>query len=217
MLDEFWRKEKVLISIAGLSATLGALFLNVPIPQTAEAKTALANIQVFWLILLTISLTGLFINFMKLAMKRERKISRKYDLPFGIFSLTLASVFLIILWNFWLYIFSLYGKSLLGFLNMIFSEIVAVLCVLLALFMETRRKKFTRLSAALVYSFILAITITTMGILVQEAIWKYFYLYWLYFVLPGLFLISSITLVAIALFKRMPLLKTLPTKAYVRD
>lgn len=177
----------------------------------------MANIQAFWLVLLTISLTGLFISFTKLVVKREKEISNKYDIPAGIFSLTLGLTFFIILGNLWFYIFSLYGKSLSDFITMISPEIIMVLCVLLALFMETHRKKFTCLSAIIVYSFIGAILITLIGILIQEAIWRYFHLYWLYIMLPSLFLVSSIALVAIAFFKKVLLLKVLPARASTRN
>ncbi|TSC60455.1 MAG: hypothetical protein LiPW15_333 [Parcubacteria group bacterium LiPW_15] len=210
MLNKLWAKEKVLISLSGLIAALSALFLDIPVPQIEDAKIALANVQFFWLVLLTISLTKLFFSLIDLTIKTEKEIKKKYDLPIGVFSMTLATILLMVLGNFWKYIFDLYGKSFWGFMDIVFPELVAVSCVLLLLFVEKKRSRFTRFSYIIVLSFVLGLLIGLAGIYIQEALIGYFYFYWLNLIFPGATIIVALGLMIFSYLKKKPLFSALP-------
>lgn len=75
----------------GFIAALCALFMGISRPEIADAKAALAVIQLFWLVLLTISITSLFFDFVLYARKEERTTNEKYGLPFDfVFSISLG-------------------------------------------------------------------------------------------------------------------------------
>jgi len=215
MFNLFWQKEKILIGFTGLVATLGALFLNIPVPAVEDARLALANIQVFWLVLLTLSLTKLFFSFTALVIKTERDIKRKYDLPVGAFSLTIGITFLVVIGNFWRYIIDLYGKSFFDFMNIIFPALVAMACMVLLLYVEKNRGKFTRFSYIIILSFIIAALTSVVGVYLQQTILGYFYFYWLNCVLPGAFIFFVAGLTIYSLLKKRSLFEVLPLEISV--
>lgn len=217
MFKVFWDKEKNFITFSGVIAALGALFLNIPSPQLEDAKIALANIQVFWLVLLTLSLAKLFFSFTTLTLKAEREMKKKYDLPMGAFSMTVVITFLIVIGNFWRYIFDLYGKSFSSFIDIIFPALVAMGCAALLLFVEKRRNKFTRFSYIIILSFVSATTISAAGIYLQQGMIGYFYFYWLNLVLPGLFLVFALGLMISSKIKKKRLLEALPPEISVHN
>ena len=60
-------------------------------------------------------------------MSEEQAVQKKYDMPFAWpFSLTLAGIFLIVIANYWEYIFSIYGSSLAQFLGMVFPGFIFI-------------------------------------------------------------------------------------------
>ena len=67
MLKEFWEAKKHQIQLVGILTGVGALFLSISTPTNETAGRALANIQFVWLIIITISLIVLFVNFVKLS------------------------------------------------------------------------------------------------------------------------------------------------------
>lgn len=205
MFDKFWKKEKTLITFSGLIATLGALFLNIPTPQIDDAKLALANIQVFWLIILTISLTKLFFSFLIMLIKIEKKMENKYDFPVGMFSVTSAATLLLVVGNFWRYILDLYGKSFFQFITMVFPGVAFMLCSFLVIFVEKNRSKFTRFSYLVVISFIIALLISIEGVCIQQALLGYFYLYWFFPVLQISFMLCLVVFLGIMIIKNKKL------------
>lgn len=210
MFNQFWEKEKFFISLSTLAATLSALFLNIPTPQIENAKIALGNIQVFWLVLLTIGLAKLFFSFTALLIKTEKKWGKKYDLPvIGAFSATLAVAFLLVISNFWSYILSLYGNSVSGFMSMVFPGLVLMFFLLPLIFLEKSRGKFTRFFDIIIFSFMFSLTISALGIYIQEKILGYFYFYWLFLILPVLFFLFVASLMIISYFKKKPLFEVL--------
>jgi len=219
MLKTFWEKESVLIGFSLATATIGALFLNVQAPKdNVNAATALATIQVFWLVLLTLNLTILFFRFLALVVKEERSTQRKYDLPsIGAFSLTLGSIFLIVIVNFWEYIFSIYNTSISSFLGMIFPALISTGSFALMLYIEKHPNKFTRFSYIVVLSFIVSTYITLFGMFIQGAILGYFYLYWPRFVYPGVFVTFTLLLIVVSIIKKKSLVELRPLKIKVKN
>ncbi|MFZ3031469.1 MAG: hypothetical protein WA082_00340, partial [Candidatus Moraniibacteriota bacterium] len=66
----------------GFIAALCGIFLSIPVPEIAVAKNALGAIQLFWFVILTLSLTSLFVDLLRYVWHEERTASKKYDIPF---------------------------------------------------------------------------------------------------------------------------------------
>src|SRR5882762_9904527 len=130
MFEQFWKEQNTLLKFTGFIAALGALFLNISSPQDQNAKLALANIQTFVLILLTIGLTILFVNFTKFLLKTERGILNKYDIPSsGLLTSLVAFIFLWVILSFGTYILGLYQYSFGVFMTMAFPLVICFFCL----------------------------------------------------------------------------------------
>jgi len=220
MLKKFWDKELILIGFSGIVATIGALFLNIPKPsdQFPAAQSALADIQVFWLVLFTICLIRLFYTFIRLVTQEERVMQKKYDMPFAWpFSVTLGCIFFIVIANYWQYIFNIYGASLFQFTGMVFPGFVFIGSFLILVYVEKYPSKFTRLSYILILSFIGSTIFALAAAYTQQMIWGYFYVYWTGLSYPALFAIFSLTLIVIAFLRKKPLLEPLSLRIKVAD
>jgi hypothetical protein len=118
--SKWWNAHGSKFQFVGILIGIGALFLNIQIPDNEIAKTALLNLQFMWLFVITISLVILLWNLWMFSHDVEKSIEKKFRfrIPSTFSILTLAvSIFLIgSLWN---YIYSLYGVQLLDFLDLI--------------------------------------------------------------------------------------------------
>ncbi len=143
MFKEFWEKKKSIIEATGILTAIGALFLNIDSPSNELARKALLNIQMAWLLVISIMSIFLFANFwlffMQIENKIERKISREMPISiFGIFIYTIGGWFL---WNLWKYLLELYKQELKEF----FSLLVLIPFGLSALVVLYFEKKCTKL------------------------------------------------------------------------
>lgn len=218
MLKKFWEKEPAFIGFSGIVATVGALFLNIPIPKNQAAQASLANIQVFWLILFIVCLIRLFYRFIRLVIESEQKMQKKYDLPFAWpFSVTLGGIFLIVIANFGTYIFNIYATPISEFISMVFPGFVFIGSFLLLIYVEKNPSKFTRFSYLVVVSFVGSTLLTLMGMYFQQAVLGYFYFYWTNLVYPVLFVGLLLTLIIVSLFRKKPLTELLSLKVKADD
>jgi hypothetical protein len=206
MLKEFWKQQDTNIKLFGFITTIAALFLNISTPENASAKLALANIQILLLVVLLISLTSLFIAFIKLLIKTEKDMQGRYDLPtVGVFSLTLALIFIWILANLLSYMTSVYPSTFAQFLSLTFPGIAVMLCFFLLVKIEKYQHNFTVLSKIIINSSVIAFLGTISGAYIQQGVIKYFYMYWFSVVLPCLFFTSFIALLVVSLYKKKEL------------
>jgi hypothetical protein len=209
MLKEFWKQRKPLIQFTGSIVAIGAIFLAIPTTENKVAKIALANIQVFWLILLAICLMLLFVNFIKLVWKNEKRIEARYSIPIiGAYSVTLGAIFIWILVNLWNYIFALYSDSFTKLISMVSPIIPLVLTSFFLIFVEKNKKKFTRFSLCIIDSFALAFVFAAAFASIQEALLKYFYVLWTLVVLLGSFTLFFVLFILIIVFHKKKLFST---------
>ena len=119
MLKEFWEAKKHLIQLIGILSGVGALFLSIALPENIEARQALINIQFIWLIIITICLIVLFVNFMRLADFWEKSLKEKNNIDYTeTISLLIATTLLYLIINLWMYMINLYKESLWNYLTM---------------------------------------------------------------------------------------------------
>lgn len=118
MFKDFWDKQKHQIQLVGILVAIGALFLSIMPPENEKARFALFNIQFAWLIIITIALVILFVNFIALTVKIEKETEVKYDIPMES-TISLLAIFIScwILINLWVYIINLYKEPLIKFLQ----------------------------------------------------------------------------------------------------
>ncbi|MGC9610853.1 MAG: hypothetical protein ABSE68_01375 [Minisyncoccia bacterium] len=206
MLKEFWEKHKILIEFSGFTAGLCALFLNISLPQDKDAKLALVNIQIFWLLLLTIGLTVIFFYFVKAMIAAEKRIEKQYDVPATwTMSLTVGLILLWIILNFWVYVLSIYPGEFGQFLSMTLPGIIYATLAALLIFVAKRKNRFTWFSQIIVDSFVVAVMITLAGVYIQQSILKYFYHYWFFLVLPASFLFFFALFIGLSIYRKRKL------------
>jgi len=109
MFLEFWEKRKHLIECVGILTAVGALFLNISAPEGNEgARLALINIQFIWLIVISLALLILAVQFIDLVFRVENILENKW----GIYTSMLSFAVLMLIWklveNLWRYIIALY-------------------------------------------------------------------------------------------------------------
>lgn len=116
MFKDFWDKQKHQIQLVGILVAIGALFLSITPPESEKALSALFNIQLAWLIIITIALLILFVNFIALMIRAEGEASVKYKIPLES-TISLLAIFISvwILINLWIYIINLYREPLIKF------------------------------------------------------------------------------------------------------
>lgn len=116
MFKDFWDKQKHQIQLVSILVAIGALFLSITPPESEKARSALFNIQLAWLIIITIALVILFVNFIALMSRAEGEASVKYKIPLEL-TISLLALFISvwILINLWIYIINLYREPLLKF------------------------------------------------------------------------------------------------------
>ena len=132
MFTEFWQKKKHTIELIGILTAIGALFLNIPLPESEKARLALINIQFIWLFILTFSMALLCFNFFYLAINLEdsSKEKFKFDIPNTISALVFAISFWLI-YSLWQYIIVLYIDQLQSLISRMTAAINAFMIVIL--------------------------------------------------------------------------------------
>ena len=138
MLKEFWEAKKHLIQLVGILTGIGALFLSITLPENIQAKQALINIQFVWLIIITICLLLLFINFIRLADFWEKSFKEKSKIDYtDTISIFFSGTLIYLIINLWVYMISLYKESFWNYLTMVNY---ALLSLFGALFVQIWRK-----------------------------------------------------------------------------
>ena len=118
MLEEFWKEKKHLLQIIAIVVAIGALFLTISLPENEKAKSALMNVQLAWLVIITFALFVLFINLLILAFRFEDKINKKKDVNFDdaiAYPVMFLGVWVLL--NLWIYIINLYKYSVKEFMD----------------------------------------------------------------------------------------------------
>lgn len=112
MFKEFWEEKKHAIEAIAIFTAVGAIFLTIPLPEKNLAgKEALLNVQMAWLIIITLSLIVLFFNLYVFLTKVEENI-QKLSFSTGSFimlGITLSVWIVVGLWN---YMVAVYASQL---------------------------------------------------------------------------------------------------------
>jgi hypothetical protein len=128
MLKEFWEKKKYLIQLVGILTGIGAFFLSITPPENVEARQALANIQFFWLIIITLGCITLVISFYNFSTDLEKHLGLKWGVNLkGTLSVFILLSLVFLLLNLWIYIFKLYTASFWNFIETVNYGISSVL------------------------------------------------------------------------------------------
>ncbi|MDD5738809.1 MAG: hypothetical protein PHY72_02715 [Candidatus Pacebacteria bacterium] len=130
MPNRFLEKNKTYFELIGVMAAIGAIFLTIPTPENDKAQNALMNIQLIWLIIISVSLLLLFYKFFRFFLLVE-DLAEKNGLHFYS-SLAVIPFFMggLILYHLWRYIFIIYGSNYKGsilqyLLGIVFSIYIA--------------------------------------------------------------------------------------------
>src|SRR3989344_8352255 len=119
MLKKFWEDKKHLIQLVGILLGAGALFLSIDSPENTAAKSALANIQFVWLLIITVGLSALFIEFVNLSGEFEKKVGERFRMDFSnTASYFVWTALLFLLYNLWIFIGSIYQDSFFSFMKL---------------------------------------------------------------------------------------------------
>jgi hypothetical protein len=210
IIDEFLEKanNSRLVKYAGVLAGLSGLFLAIPTPTIADAKMALANIQLFWLTLLTLVLTSLFINFVKFTWRKEKSILSLYDIPAGAFSVFAGVVLAGVILNLWRYMINIYPDIFAEFtVGVGLPAFVVLGAILLAIFMTKRESKIPLILSFIFDSIVVGALFGTAGFYIQGEITKLFYLYWFSIVFPAVSLIFFVLLSVVGFHRKSKFFK----------
>lgn len=141
MLEEFWNQKKHLIQLLGILIGVGAIFLNIPTPDNQNALVALRNVQLAWLIIITISQAFLFWQLFSLTIRIEKRTKEKMHLSTDAISTFFFGLAIWILWNLWSYMLSIYNTNLVSFLHSGFiGAAVSALILTVSIFVISRIK-----------------------------------------------------------------------------
>lgn len=154
MFAEFWQKKKHTIELIGILTAIGALFLNIPLPENEKARLALINIQFIWLFILTFSMALLCFNFFYLAVKLEKVTKEKFKFDISdTISMAVSIISVWLLYSLWQYLIVLYAhqlQSLMNRISIVFSFFIPVF------YLELRSIIYHKISKKY-FSFILSI------------------------------------------------------------
>lgn len=191
----------------GFIAALCALFVSITPPKIIEAKTALAIIQLFWLVLLTISLTSIFFDFVGYIREEEKTINKKYNLPFNfIFSSSLGLILALVVLNLWRYILALYTEIIAEFMVLYgFPFSIMIGCVVGAILLKKYEGKIYSIFEILADSIFTGILFSIFGFYAQEAFTKLFYPYWFFSVAPITSIGFFVLFVILAIYRKQKL------------
>jgi len=192
MIEQFYRQHKIHIQLVVIITTIGALFLNIPKPDDINIQNSLLNIQMFWLILITIGLSSVFIDFVSFIIKIEKKL-KKNKLPvYASFSIFSASVVFWFICNMWNYIILSYNDNFFEFSKMIYPGLSLVLGTLFLIFIA--KKKINILLEGLFVAIIISLWLANVIVGLQKYFkynitWLKAYFFCLLFILIFMLLI----------------------------
>lgn len=116
MLKQFWKNKKHLIQLVGILTGVGALFLSVPPPDNLKAREALSNVQLVWLLIITITVVLLFVEFIQLSDRWEKDLMKRKGIDITeTISMFVSITSFYVIFNLWVYIINLYNNSLWDF------------------------------------------------------------------------------------------------------
>ncbi len=210
MLKDFWDKEALLIRISAFLTGVGALFLNITLPQSEKAKVALENMQIFWLFLIAVTVTALFAKFVVWAFKKEKEIGKHYDnLTFGIVSFLIGTILLWVILNFLSYISNLYPDRFNEFFGFALPLVIIVFLITLLNSTVKYKEKFTLISKIIVESFVMSFFAVISWTCIQWSLWTYAQFSTFYLVFPCVFGVLFILLVGASMYRKEKLFKPL--------
>lgn len=162
MFAEFWQKKKHTIELIGILTAIGALFLNIPLPENEKARLALINIQFIWLFILTFSMALLCFNFFYLAIKLEGAVKEKFRFDISdTISMAVSIVSVWLLYSLWQYLIILYTHQLQLLMNrmsIIFSFFLPVIYLKLrSIIYQKISKKYFQFILSIVVCFIISL------------------------------------------------------------
>lgn len=199
--------------VASLSA-ISAVFLSISDPMTngvvnQPAANALASVQFFWLVVMTIGLASVFWDFMLFAWQKEREISKKYDLPFNfLMSLMIGTTLIGVVLNLLNYMLlkypTIFGQS---FISMFFPVSVFVGGTFVLVLAEKKSAHIWRIFQIIIFSIVLGLFGGLAGLYLELGIWKYAHFFWLTRVVPGAIFGFFILLTIFSLYQKKPLFR----------
>jgi len=152
MFKDYWNKNKHLIQLVGILTGVGALFLSIVPPENLDARQSLANVQLVWLIIITIGCSILFLSFHNFSVDLENHYGPKWSINMKeTISLIIALSLVYLLTNLWAYITKLYSASLWDFLKSINIGIIAILGAVFFHFFWKYVEKINRLHYKVVF------------------------------------------------------------------
>lgn len=180
-------KNKRLVTYSGAIAGLAGVFLSIPVPEIIDVKKALINLQLFWLVLLTLALTSLFISFVKFIWKKEKVMLQGYDVPIkGGFTAISGSILFTAILNLWRYMLGLYAEVFAAFTIWIgFPAVVIIGSTFLAIFLQKREEKMRMIWSFIAISIMEGVLSAVAGVYIHEGITGYFYPFWFTIVAPS--------------------------------
>lgn len=199
------KKAAFVGSVAGLCA----LFMGISQPELTQAREALAVVQLFWLVLLTFSLTSLFFDFVKFVWRHENKMNKTYDLPFNLVLTSTTAVILGgVIFSLWSYMLTLYSKVFAQFTIIWgFPSFVVIVCIIVAIFIKKREKNILLIVQMFADSVIMGLFVMIAGLYLEFSITKLFHTHWFYPIAPLTMLGFFIILIGLALYRKQNLLK----------
>lgn len=163
MLKKFWEQKKHIINITAIFIAIGAIFLTIPLPENKEAQDALMNLQLFWLIVISIMILILMVLLYSFFIKIEDNLERKKFDSSGAISLIVFMSALWLMQNLWKYIFVLYKDQYVKFISQIvisfhmlyFGILIYVSDKLIKYYTKAKKKFFIYFFAVVIFSSII--------------------------------------------------------------
>jgi len=199
MFKDFWENKKYLFEICGLFIAIGAIFLSISAPVNEEARMSLFNIQVVWLLIISICILVLSVSFLKFLKEIQNK-----ENSFNLQGLSINIVLIGVIWflfNLWSYILALYKGPLLSFLQMMRFPFIFFL---FAISFFVRKKIFAHCFISKINNFILILSSISISLFVSFSYQLFCYLVDLNYSLES-FLLSSLFIFLLD-FSELPLL-----------
>jgi hypothetical protein len=128
MIKKFLSDNKIFVEIVAIFIAIGALFIAVPLPSdNPAARQALLNVQVAWLLIITLAIIIIFFYVITAISLVEKEISDKNKLDLGGTASLIVGFFLLwILYYLWKYMVIQYRDSLKNLLLLILQPIILI-------------------------------------------------------------------------------------------
>jgi hypothetical protein len=114
MLSEFWEKRKQIIEISGILVAVGALFVSMNIPNNLVAAYALVNIQIIWLVIITVSVAIIFVQLWQIVKHFQTNSNNEYkEIFFSTIKFLIGAFGFFLIGDGLIYVYAVY-KPILG-------------------------------------------------------------------------------------------------------